>query len=172
MAKSTVASFAFFFAIVLPGCSKDDSTTGPASPATITPPPSTYVSHLPDQLRGYWMVQSVTVDGVETPLAEALHRNQSTDAEILGLVGENEYYLSDYDADAASLYYESGATAATSQQLVLMTLKVNGQTISPYNTLLSSWKVQGDTLALSIEIDGKAVVANYMKFDLYSSRYF
>jgi hypothetical protein len=157
-------------AIIVAGCSKNVSPIEPSSPATSSGQPGT--STLPDKLRGYWLVVSVKVDGIEAPFAEALNRNRSTEAEILGLVGNDAFYLMDYDASAAAVHTESGITTATSQQLVLTTLKVNGQTLTPYNTMLSQWKVDGDTLTLTTEIGGKAVVVIYRQYDFYNSPYF
>jgi hypothetical protein len=170
MSKLLVLSLALTLAIVLTSCSDDKSPTGPSSPGTVSNPPGG--SNLPDELRGYWTVKSTRLDGVETPFVDALHRNGGTEAEILGLVGTDEFYLVDYDTSAAAVYSESGTTVATSHQLVLMVLKVNGQTLSPYNTMLSQWTVHGDTLTLTTEVGGKIATVDYVRFDFYNSRYF
>lgn len=163
MPKSLMMALALCAAMMLGGC-KSESPTGPVMYS---------LPALPEEVRGYWKVQSVTVDGVLTPFAEALNRSNSTMIELMSVDFYGNYYIGDYDAAGGVTYSESGALHVDGPNF-MMTIKTgdNEQPLWPYGQRSGQWAGNGDALTMTLNDGGKIYEIRYVAFAFYGWDYF
>jgi hypothetical protein len=157
--KTAVLLFAFSLAVLIISCEGKDSPTGLAD----TPPAS-----VPAPLAKYWKIESVTVDGVDSPLREALHRNANTDIEVWRLAAWGVYTIHDFDPSGEQLHGESGAVSADEQTVTFTVKNDDGKILDPPRRESGLWKVDGASMELTTRENGKVVVIRFGLMDYYS----
>ncbi|MRR39479.1 hypothetical protein EG829_33495 [bacterium] len=162
MPKSLMLTLALCAAVMLGGC-KSESPTGPVTSS---------LPAMPEEVRGYWKVQSVTVDGVSTPFTEALKRGHSTMTELLTIDIHGNFYIGDYDVVGGVTHSESGALGVNEQNFTMTIMTVDEQALWPYGKRSGQWAGSRGALNLTINDGGKVYEIRYIAFDYYGWDYF
>jgi hypothetical protein len=157
--KIAVLLFAFALAILLMSCEGKDSPTGLA----VTPPAA-----VPAPLAKYWQIESVTVNGVETPFWEALNRNVNTYIEVWRLASWGVYTIHDFDPSGEQLHGESGAVSADEGTVTFTVKNEDGQVLDPPRQRSGLWAADGTAMELTIKEKGKVVVIRFSLMDYYN----
>jgi len=141
----------FGFAIMLGACGSKDN--GPTSSST----------SLPAQIVATWTVQSITLNGVETQLAEALGWGPTTATLKITIEGNGKYSSSELDGKGAAVYTETGTASVDGQNITITVEAVNGQPLNPAEKKSGQWAASGNNLTLTFNDSGTIGVMRFIK---------
>ncbi len=155
MRKSFLLPIAFFVAITLESCSKNESITEPAANSFA----------VPSNLSGGWAVLSATLDGVDTSFVALLHRPSATTSEYVTFGEDGSYYVGDYGPPSLydEIYSESGQLRVNGQRFTLTITYVNGNSLNPVIQRSGQWEAIGDNLTLTYSEGGELVAIRYIR---------
>ena len=132
------------------GCSGDDdnNTNGPAKSSGI----------FPSEVLGSWTYVSVTVNGSAASLSDALEWVSTAVSARLSLIDDGDYAYSELDASDNVVVFEVGTVTVTGNNIVVIAEQDNDGPLDDTYVGTYSLSNGGETLTLTVTIDGDLVV--------------
>ena len=155
MSKSFVLPLALSLALVLASCGRKPDPVGPTT-------------SLPEQLVGTWTIQSVKLDGVETPLAEAFGWGPNTVSSRMTIEENGNYSGREFNGTGAAVYTETGLVSVNEKNISITIETADGKALTPPEGKTGQWEVAkndgGESyLTLTISDGGQLSEIIYVK---------
>jgi hypothetical protein len=131
------------------GCGEEDS-----SPVAPSPLPSEFV--------GTWVYQSVTVNGTQVPLDNALEWQPTTVSAAMTFDSDNNYTYEERDSSGGVSWTESGSVSVSGQTFSLRVTKQNGVPIQPDITI-GTVVVNSNQMTATVQDGANTIVSSLTK---------
>jgi hypothetical protein len=133
------------FAIVSLSCNSDNNPTGGSN-------------GFPTGLAGTWTHQSVTVNGTLQDLGTFMEWDSTTVKAQSTLNTDYTQHYEELDANDSVTYYDDGTFTLKGDSISAQVTSENGQAVTPYQTVLGTYQLNGNLLTLTMVDQGDTVV--------------